>query len=110
MDKQIKRGMRYTFLAHVFFGMSLSLCAVLAADRNVVKVVASETLKVSGPHAWLCCFSHSRKASFMRVCQPFPECGAKLKVSLHCTECGAKLQPNAKFCGECGHKTEQLLK
>jgi membrane protease subunit (stomatin/prohibitin family) len=33
-----------------------------------------------------------------------PECGAKVKSELHCTEGGAKLQPGAKFCAECGTK------
>ena len=29
-------------------------------------------------------------------------CGQKLDVQRHCTNCGAALQANAKFCGECG--------
>jgi hypothetical protein len=24
--------------------------------------------------------------------------------TLYCSECGAKLQPNAKFCADCGNK------
>ena len=35
-----------------------------------------------------------------------PECGAKLSAAAHCTGCGAKLTPGAKFCGECGQKME----
>jgi len=33
-----------------------------------------------------------------------PECGAKVKGDRHCTECGAKLADGAKFCAECGAK------
>ena len=31
-----------------------------------------------------------------------PQCGADLKAAKHCTQCGAKLQPGAKFCSGCG--------
>ncbi len=34
-----------------------------------------------------------------------PECGEKLKDDTKCAKCGAKLQPGAKFCAECGEKT-----
>ena len=33
-----------------------------------------------------------------------PECGTKIKSERHCTECGAKLAEGAKFCAECGAK------
>jgi membrane protease subunit (stomatin/prohibitin family) len=33
-----------------------------------------------------------------------PECGGKVKAEAFCTECGSKLPPGAKFCAECGTK------
>ncbi len=33
-----------------------------------------------------------------------PDCGAAIKQEKHCTQCGAKMAPDAKFCGECGTK------
>jgi uncharacterized membrane protein YvbJ len=35
-----------------------------------------------------------------------PECGAKIESELHCTNCGAKLQPGTKFCPDCGTKVD----
>jgi membrane protease subunit (stomatin/prohibitin family) len=31
-----------------------------------------------------------------------PNCGAKIQRERHCTQCGAKIAPGAKFCSECG--------
>jgi len=34
-----------------------------------------------------------------------PQCGKDLKAGQHCTQCGAKLQPEAKFYAESGATT-----
>lgn len=31
----------------------------------------------------------------------YPQCGQDLKSGKHCTQCAAKLEPNAGFCAEC---------
>ncbi|MEO5763323.1 MAG: zinc ribbon domain-containing protein [Vicinamibacteria bacterium] len=35
-----------------------------------------------------------------------PECGTKIEAARFCEGCGTKLAPNAKFCGDCGHKVQ----
>lgn len=35
-----------------------------------------------------------------------PDCGGAIKQEKHCTQCGGKMAMDAKFCGECGTKSE----
>ena len=53
-----------------------------------------ETIIAACPHC-------GAKVSSGKFC---PECGKPLATEKFCKNCGVKMEPGAKFCGECGTK------
>jgi len=66
-------------------------------DKHLTEQDWREGIVASGPK---CGAPQETNAKFC------PQCGNYMKAARHCTQCAAKLQPEAKFCAESGAKAE----